>query len=156
MTATSAPASILLVEDSPDDVLLTEEALRRGRMARGLRVVSDGEAALDFLYRRGKYAGEARPDLVLLDLNLPRMNGMEVLEHMKKSAELRTVPVVALTSSTAERDVLQAYDNYVSAYVTKPLDVDEYIRAVRAVEDFYLGTVRLPDAFGSEPYALPF
>lgn len=156
MTATSAPASILLVEDSPDDVLLTEEALRRGRKANGLRVVCDGEAALDFLFRRGKYANEARPDLVLLDLNLPRMDGMEVLEQMKNSPELRTVPVVALTTSTAERDLLRAYDSYVNAYVTKPLDVDEFIRTVRAVEDFYLRTVRLPKTPDSDSYALPF
>lgn len=156
MTATSAPATILLVEDSPDDVLLTEEALRRGRKANGLRVVWNGEAALDFLHRRGKYASEARPDLVLLDLNLPRMDGMEVLEHMKNSPALRSVPVVALTTSTAERDVRRAYDGYVNAYVTKPLDVDEFIRTVRSVEDFYLRTVRLPNAPGSRPYALPF
>jgi len=156
MTATSAPASILLVEDSPDDVLLTEEALRRGRMARGLRVVRDGEAALDFLYRRGEYANETRPDLVLLDLNLPRMDGLEVLEQMKKSRELRCVPVVALTTSIAERDVLRAYDNYVNAYVTKPLDIDEFIRIVRSVEDFYLRTVRLPKTHGSDSYELPF
>jgi two-component system response regulator len=156
MTATAAPASILLVEDSPDDVLLTEEALRRGRMARGLRVVRDGETALEFLYRRGEYANEARPDLVLLDLNLPRMDGLEVLEQMKKSRELRSVPVVALTTSIAERDVLRAYDNYVNAYVTKPLDIDEFIRVVRSVEDFYLRTVRLPKPHGSDPHNLQF
>ena len=125
-------------------------------MAKGLRVVWDGETALDFLYRRGKYANEARPDLVLLDLNLPRMDGMEVLEQMKSSRELRTVPVVALTTSTAERDVLRAYDNYVNAYVTKPLDVDEFIRTVRSVEDFFLRTVRLPKPPGSDSYVLPF
>ena len=156
MTATSAPANILLVEDSPDDVLLTEEALRRGRMARGLRVVRDGETALDFLYRRGEYANETRPDLVLLDLNLPRMDGLEVLEQMKKSPDLRSVPVVALTTSIAERDVLRAYDNYVNAYVTKPLDIDEFIRIVRAVEDFYLRTVRLPKPPGSDSHELHF
>jgi two-component system response regulator len=152
---TTAPATILLVEDSPDDVLLTEEALRRGRRANGLRVVWDGETALDFLHQRGKYANEARPDLVLLDLNLPRMDGMEVLEQMKSSPELRTVPVVALTTSTSERDVLRAYDNYVNAYVTKPLDVDEFIRTVRSVEDFYLRTVRMPRTSDSIPYVLP-
>jgi CheY-like chemotaxis protein len=150
MTATSAPATILLVEDSPDDVLLTEEALRRGRKATGLRVVSDGETALDFLHRRGKYADEALPDLVLLDLNLPRMDGMEVLEKMRSSWELCAVPVVALTTSTAERDVLRAYDNYVNAYVTKPLDVDEFIRTVRSIEDFYLRNMRVPQAPGSD------
>lgn len=152
---TTAPATILLVEDSPDDVLLTEEALRRGRRANGLRVVWDGETALDFLHKRGKYANEARPDLVLLDLNLPRMDGMEVLEQMKNSPDLRTVPVVMLTTSTAERDVLRAYDNYVNAYVTKPLDVDEFIRTVRSVEDFYLRTVRMPRTSDSTPDMLP-
>jgi CheY-like chemotaxis protein len=154
MRATLAPARILLVEDSPDDVLLTEEALRHGRMAKGLRVVSDGEAALDFLYRRGKYANEARPDLVLLDLNLPKMDGLEVLEEMKSSWELRTIPVVALTTSTAELDLQRAYGSYVNAYVTKPLGLDEFIRTVRSVEDFYLRTVRLPKAPDSESYAL--
>jgi CheY-like chemotaxis protein len=156
MRATLAPARILLVEDSPDDVLLTEEALRRGRMAKGLRVVSDGEEALDFLYRRGKYANEARPDLVLLDLNLPKMDGMEVLEEMKSSWELRTIPVVALTTSTAELDLQRAYGSYVNAYVTKPLGLDEFIRTVRSVEDFYLSTVQLPQTPGWDPSELSF
>jgi chemotaxis family two-component system response regulator Rcp1 len=144
MRGTLAPVKILLVEDSPDDVLLTEEALRHGRMANGLRVVGDGEAAMDYLQQRGEYANEALPDLVLLDLNLPKMDGMEVLAELKKSPELRTVPVVVLTTSTAERDVLRAYDSHVNAYVTKPLEVDEFVRVVRSVEDFYLKTVRLP------------
>ena len=155
MTAPWAPGRILLVEDSPDDVLMTEEALRRGRMAHGLRVVGDGEAALDFLHRRGEYAHEARPDLVLLDLNLPRMDGMEVLERMKSSREFRTLPVVALTSSTAEQDLLRAYDNRVNAYVSKPLDVDEFVRTVRSIEHFYLRTVRLPQPPSPVLGALP-
>ena len=144
MRSMLAPIKILLVEDSPDDVLLTEEALRHGRMANGMKVVRDGEEALDFLHQRGKFATELRPDLVLLDLNLPKMDGLEVLEEMKKSPRLRTLPVVALTTSTAERDVLRAYDKHVNAYVTKPLDVAEFIRAVRAIEAFFLETVRLP------------
>ena len=135
---------ILLVEDSPDDVLLTEEALRHGRMANGLRVVRDGEEALDFLHQRGKHAAEPRPDLVLLDLNLPKLNGLEVLKEMKQTARLRTLPVVVLTTSTVERDVLHAYDRHVNAYVTKPLNVDEFIGVVRSIERFFLETVRLP------------
>lgn len=144
MRSMLTPIKILLVEDSPDDVILTEEALRHGRMATGLRVVHDGEEALDYLHRRGKHAAAPRPDLVLLDLNLPKMDGLEVLEEMKQSARLRTLPVVALTTSTAERDVLRAYDKHVNAYVNKPLDVDEFIRTVRSIEQFYLKTVRLP------------
>jgi two-component system response regulator len=144
MKSVLTPMKVLLVEDSPDDVLLTEEALRHGKMAKGLRVVRDGEEALDFLHRRGKYKAEPRPDLVLLDLTLPKMGGMEVLEEMKQSPRLRTMPVVALTTSTAERDVLRAYDNHVNAYVNKPLDVDTFIRVVRSIEEFYLKTVRLP------------
>ena len=144
MKSMLTPIKVLLVEDSPDDILLTEEALRHGKMAKGLRIVRDGEDALDFLHRRGKHAAEPRPDLVLLDLNLPKMSGLEVLQEMKRSPRLRTVPVVVLTSSTTERDVLHAYDRHVNAYVNKPLDVDEFIRTVHAIEEFYLKTVRLP------------
>ena len=148
--------SILLVEDSANDVLLTEEALRHGKMARSLHVVSDGEAALDFLHGRGRYENAARPDLVLLDLNLPRMGGIEVLEDMKRSPELRTIPVVALTTSDAEGDVLKAYHRHINAYVTKPLDVNEFIQTVRSVEEFFLKTARRPRLrFGFDPLALP-
>ncbi len=144
MTSALAPIKVLLVEDSPDDVLLTEEALRHGRMAKGLRVVRDGEEALDFLHRRGRYRAAPRPDLVLLDLHLPKMDGLEVLEEMKQSPRLRMLPVVAFTSSTAEREVLRAYDSHVNAFINKPLDVDGFIRTVRAIEEFYIKTVRLP------------
>jgi CheY-like chemotaxis protein len=144
MTATLDHPSILLVEDSPNDVLITEEALRHGRRARSLRVVWDGEAALDFLHRRGKYADERRPDLVLLDLNVPKVHGLDVLEEIRRTPELASVPVVALTSSNAEHDVVRAYDAHVNAYVTKPLDLDEFINAIRRVEEFFLKIVRRP------------
>jgi CheY-like chemotaxis protein len=144
MRSMLTPIKILLVEDNPDDILLTEEALRHGRMANGLKVVRNGEDALDFLHQRGRFKTESRPDLVLLDLGLPKMDGHEVLKELKQSPRLRTLPVVALTALTTERDVLRAYDRHVNAFVTKSLDVNEFIRTVRAIEEFYLQTVRLP------------
>jgi two-component system, chemotaxis family, response regulator Rcp1 len=140
------PAQILLVEDSPGDVRLTREAMRDARMANELHVVGDGEAALDFLHRRGPYADTPRPDIVLLDLNLPRKDGREVLEEMKADDELRRIPVIVLTTSAAERDVLRSYDLHVNAFVTKPLDLDGFVQVVRSIESFWLSIVRLPTA----------
>ena len=137
------PIRILLVEDSDDDVLLTRKALRSAKVANELHVETDGEAALHYL--RGGAGDEAhRPDLVLLDLNLPRMDGREVLEEIKRHPTLRTVPVIVLTTSSEERDILRAYDAHVNAYVTKPLDFGSFIEAVRSIEDFWLRIVKLP------------
>ncbi len=135
------PVQILLVEDSSDDVLLTRKALLRARIANELHVASDGEQAMRFL--RDEHAGP-RPDLVLLDLNLPGMDGREVLEEIKRDPALRQIPVVVLTTSAEERDVVRAYDAHVNAYVTKPLSFDDFIEAVRSIENFWLRLVKFP------------
>jgi chemotaxis family two-component system response regulator Rcp1 len=140
------PAQILLVEDSPGDIRLTREALRDAKIANELQVVGDGEAALDFLHQRGPYADMPRPDIVLLDLNLPRKDGREVLQEMKADEELRRIPVIVLTTSVAEGDVLRSYDLHVNAFVTKPLDLAGFVQVVRSIESFWLSIVRLPTA----------
>jgi len=138
------PIQILLVEDNPGDVRLTQEALRDARLSNDLHFVGDGEAAMAFLRNEGSYADSPRPDLVLLDLNLPRKSGGEVLAEIKADPDLRRLPVVVLTTSAAERDILHAYDHHVNAYVTKPVDFADFMEAVRSVEDFWLTVVRLP------------
>lgn len=138
------PIEILLVEDNPGDVRLTREALKEGKVLNHLHVVEDGEDAVRFLRREGEFDGAVRPDLVLLDLNLPRKSGHEVLEEIKTDTDLRRIPVVVLTSSEAETDIARSYDRYANAYITKPVDLDQFISVVRAVEDFWLEVVRLP------------
>lgn len=138
------PVNILLVEDSPGDVRLTKEILADTRMANEIHVVNDGEAAMAFLRRRGEHTDAPRPDLVLLDLNLPRKDGREVLQEMKNDETLRRIPVIVLTTSAAERDVLRSYDLHVNCYITKPIDLDEFITVVRSIEGFWLSVVRLP------------
>lgn len=140
----SEPVEILLVEDNPGDVRLTREALREGRMPTRLSVVGDGEEAPDFLHRRGRHAAAPRPDLILLDLNLPRMDGREVLAAIKSDDALRRIPVVVLTSSLAEPDVLASYQLSANCYVAKPVDYEQFIRVVRAIEEFWLTVARLP------------
>jgi len=135
---------ILMVEDNPGDVRLTREAFKDGRVWNHLHVVEDGIAALDFLYRRPPHAQAPRPDVVLLDLNLPRMDGREVLSVIKNDPDLRIIPVVVLTTSQAEEDVLRAYRLNANCYVTKPVDLEQFIRIVQAIEDFWLTVVRLP------------
>jgi CheY-like chemotaxis protein len=138
------PIEILLVEDNPGDVRLTREALRDGKVSNNLHVAVDGVEALAFLRRSGKYLGAPRPDLILLDLNLPRMSGREVLEQIKEDPELRTIPVVVLTTSQAEQDIVKAYELNANCYVTKPVDLDQFITVVKSIEDFWLTIVRLP------------
>lgn len=138
------PAQILLVEDNPGDVRLTEEAFKQGRIDNDLHVVSDGNEALNFLYQRGKYEAAPRPDLILLDLNLPRKDGEDVLEELKGDSELRSIPVIVLTSSRAEEDVVRSYELHANAYLTKPVDPDDFIETVRAFEKFWFSVVRLP------------
>ncbi|HVS40022.1 MAG TPA: response regulator [Gemmataceae bacterium] len=138
------PVEILLVEDNPGDVRLMREALHEGKMHNRLSVVEDGVEALAFLRQEGKYTGVPRPGLILLDLSLPRKNGHEVLVEIKRDAELKRIPVCVVTSSAAERDVLDAYNNHVNCYLTKPADLKQFITVVRSVEEFWLSLVKLP------------
>jgi chemotaxis family two-component system response regulator Rcp1 len=137
---------ILLVEDNVDEADLTMEVLREGRVRNRVHWVEDGEEALAFLRRQGRHAGAPRPDLVLLDLHLPRLDGLEVLAQIKQHPEWKRIPVVMMTSSTDEKDVLSAYSQHVNCFVTKPLDLDKFMEAVRSIEDFWLTIVRLPAA----------
>lgn len=144
MNAAPVPLQILLVEDSPEDVLMVREALRDGRVLNELTVVTDGEAATEYLAARAPYEDRARPDVVLLDLNLPKKDGREVLEDIKADPDLRRIPVIVLTTSDEEKDILLAYDSLVNAYVTKPVGLDGFLAAMRSFEDFWLTLVRLP------------
>jgi CheY-like chemotaxis protein len=144
MTDLLRPIEVLLVEDDPGDVLLTREAFADNKVKNNFNVVSDGEQAIEYLLRRGEYAGARRPDLVLLDLNLPRKDGREVLREIKDDPELRAIPVVVLTTSKAEEDILHSYDLHANAYVTKPVDFDRFISIVRQIDDFFVTVVRLP------------
>ncbi len=135
---------VLLVEDNPGDVYLIREAFREGKIQNELIVAEDGEQAMDALRARGKYDGIDAPDLVLLDLNLPKKDGREVLEEVKNDPELRDIPVIVLTTSDAEQDVWRAYELHCNCYLTKPLEMDEFLRKIRAMEQFWLTIVRLP------------
>lgn len=141
---TGRPIEILLVEDNPGDVRLTREALKDAKVSNTLHVIEDGAAALDYLYRRGPYSNAARPDLILLDLNLPKKNGREVLQEIKQDAQLKVIPVVILTSSQAEEDILGAYSQHANCYITKPVDFAQLTKIVRTIEDFWLTIVTLP------------
>ncbi|MBO2449118.1 response regulator [Actinomadura barringtoniae] len=144
MIETPRPIEVLLVEDDPGDVLLTTEAFEHNKVKNNLHVVNDGEQAMAFLRREDKYADSPRPDLILLDLNLPRKDGREVLEEIKGDAELRSVPVVVLTTSEADEDILRSYNLHANAYVTKPVDFDQFIQVVRQIDDFFVTVVKLP------------
>ena len=135
---------ILLVEDNVGDVRLTKEALSEAKIPNRLHVAHDGVAALKFLRKEEPYSESPQPDLVLLDLNLPRKSGLEVLAHIKQDPVLRTIPVIILTSSNAESDVLKSYDNHANAYITKPVELEKYFTIVERIDDFWLATVRLP------------
>jgi two-component system, chemotaxis family, response regulator Rcp1 len=135
---------ILLVEDSPGDVRLTREALRDAKIKNNLHVVEDGVEAMAFLRREGKYAGVPRPDLILLDLNLPRKSGREVLTEVKSDPVLRTIPVVVLTTSADEQDIVRSYQHHANCYITKPVDLEQFLTVVSSIEDFWLSIVRLP------------
>jgi len=138
------PIEILLVEDNPGDVRLTKEALKDAKVINNLHVAGDGIEALDFLKRQGKYPGAIRPDLILLDLNLPRKDGREVLGEIKADPGLRQIPVVILTTSKAEEDILRTYDLHANCYITKPVDLEKFIEVISAIEDFWLSIVKLP------------
>jgi CheY-like chemotaxis protein len=135
---------LLLVEDNPGDVRLTQEALRETTIPVHLNVATDGVEAVDFLYRRGKYRDAPRPELILLDLNLPRKSGREVLSEIKADPSLRSIPVVVMTTSTAEQDINKAYSLNANCYITKPLDLDQFLSVIRSIEDFWLTRATLP------------
>ena len=139
-----SPIEILLVEDNPGDVRLTREALKEGKVRNHLSVAEDGAKAIEFLFRRGSYADAPRPDLILLDLNLPKKDGRQVLAEIKADASLRSIPVVVLTTSQADEDVVNAYDLHVNCYITKPIDLSQFLNVVKAIEDFWLTIVKLP------------
>jgi CheY-like chemotaxis protein len=138
------PIEILLVEDNPGDVRLTIEGLNEGKVRNNLHVARDGVEALAFLRRDGQFADAVRPDLILLDLNLPRKDGREVLSDIKSDPDLKTIPVVVLTTSRAEQDVLHSYELQANCYITKPVDLEQFITVVKSIEDFWLTIVTLP------------
>ena len=135
---------ILLIEDNPGDVLLTREALRDGRFKTNLNVVGDGAAAIEFLEQKGAYANAPRPDMILLDLNLPRLSGLEVLDRIKGHQQWRVIPIIMLTTSESAQDIYDAYERHVNCYITKPLSFDPFMVVVRRIEEFWLSTARLP------------
>jgi len=139
------PIELLLVEDSEPDVRLTVEALHEAKVKNRLSVVEDGVEAMDFLHRRGGYEEAPRPDLIFLDLNLPRKDGRQVLSEIKSDPSLRRIPVVILTTSKDEEDVLQSYDQHANCYITKPVDFNRFLEVVKSIEDFWLTVVRLPE-----------
>jgi two-component system, chemotaxis family, response regulator Rcp1 len=138
------PLEILLVEDNPGDVRLTREAMKEGKVPNQLNVVMDGVEAMAYLRTEGKYKDATRPDLVLLDLNLPKKNGREVLQEIKEDPDLKRIPVVVLTISKNEQDILRSYDLHANCYITKPVDLEQFISVVKAVEDFWFTVVKLP------------
>jgi CheY-like chemotaxis protein len=140
----NSPIEVLLVEDDPGDVLMTKEAFAEHKLRNRLNVVSDGDAALSYLRREGEYADMSTPDLILLDLNLPRRDGREVLEEIKKDEHLCQIPVVVLTTSRADEDILRSYQLHANAYVTKPVDFDRFISVVRQIDEFFVSVVKLP------------
>lgn len=137
------PIHILLVEDNEGDILLTREALEEARVLTKLSVVRDGKEAMDFLNRQGKYLTSEMPDLLLLDVNLPKKNGHEVLQYIKGSNGLKHIPVIMLTTSSSPKDVNEAYNNYVNCFITKPIDVNDFIRVIASIENFWISIVKL-------------
>ena len=143
------PIEILLVEDSPGDVRLTREAFKDARVLVNLHVAGDGEEAMAFLKREGKYSSKPRPDIILLDLNLPKKDGRAVLAEIKEDPKLQTIPVVILTTSASEADVLKSYSLHANCYITKPVDLDGFLKVVKSIDGFWLSVVRLPTGIPS-------
>jgi two-component system, chemotaxis family, response regulator Rcp1 len=139
------PIELLLVEDSPGDVRLTREAFKESRVLNHLHVVKDGVEAIAFLRKEGQYANVVRPDLILLDLNLPKKNGQEVLAEIKEDPGLKRIPVVILTVSKAEEDILRSYNLHANCFITKPVELDQFLTAIKGIENFWLAIVKLPD-----------
>jgi len=142
--ASAKTAEILLIEDNLGDIRLIKEAFKEGKIVNRISVVEDGEAAMAFLRGEDPYAGAARPDLILLDLNLPKKDGREVLAEIKADEDLKRIPVVILTTSQAEEDILRTYDLHANCYVTKPVDLEQFLTVVRSIEDYWLAIVKLP------------
>jgi two-component system response regulator len=140
----AAPIEVLLIEDSPGDVRLTREALKDAKVHIRLSVVSDGVEAMAFLERQGEFTDAPRPDLILLDLNLPKKDGREVLKDIKESATLGSIPVVILTTSASEADILKSYRLHANCYITKPVDLDGFLKVVNSIDNFWLSVVKLP------------
>jgi chemotaxis family two-component system response regulator Rcp1 len=139
------PIEILLVEDNPGDARLAKEALKESKLINNLSIAEDGVEAMDFLYKKGKYADMPRPDLIILDLNLPKKDGREVLEEIKTNDDLKRIPVVILTISKAEEDILKTYNLHANCFISKPIDLDQFIKVVKSIEDFWLTIVKLPN-----------
>ncbi len=140
----TVPINILLVEDNPGDIRLTQEAFKDGHIENVLHVVTDGEEAMHYLKRQGDFSKAERPDLILLDLNLPRKDGREVLAEIKADEELKCIPVIILTTSSAEQDIMNTYSHHANCYIMKPVDFDQFINVIRTIEDFWLSIVKLP------------
>jgi CheY-like chemotaxis protein len=138
------PIEVLLVEDDEGDVLMTREALAEGKVLNRLNVVNDGVEAVEYLRQEGTYSDASRPDLILLDLNLPKKDGRQVLEEVKEDENLRRIPVIVLTTSAADEDILRSYNLHANAYVTKPVDFDRFVEVIRQIDDFFISVVRLP------------
>jgi chemotaxis family two-component system response regulator Rcp1 len=138
------PVNILLIEDNEGDIRLAQEALKDGKVANDLQVVTDGQEALDYLNNRGQYTDAIRPDFILLDLNLPKINGIEVLEKVKADVELKKIPVIVLTTSEREQDILSAYNLQADCYIKKPVTIDKFLEVVQVLEDFWISIVKIP------------
>ena len=138
------PIDILLVEDNPADIELTRIAFKEARVANVLHVAEDGQEALDYVFKRPPYENSKTPDIILLDINLPQLNGIQVLESLKTDAKYRTIPIIMLTSSSAERDVLSSYSHHANSYITKPVSFDKFLDVARQIEEFWLTVVKLP------------
>jgi len=143
------PIEILLVEDNPADIRLAKEALRDGKVMNNLSVVTDGVEALNFMSQTGKYSDAPLPELILLDLNLPKKNGLEVLQSLKADPELKKIPVVILTTSKAEEDIVKGYNLYANCYITKPIDLKQFLEIIKTIETFWLSVVSLPSMAGN-------
>jgi CheY-like chemotaxis protein len=144
LTPAAKAIDILLIEDDPGDELLTREVLERNKFQNTLHVARDGQEGLDYMYRRGKYQDAPQPDLILLDLNLPKYDGRQLLERFKSDPDLCHIPIVVLTTSAADEDILRSYQLHANAYVTKPVDLHQFMRAVRQIDEFFMQVVRLP------------
>jgi CheY-like chemotaxis protein len=144
MTPAGRPIEVLLIEDDPGDVLITREAFEHHKIHNTLSVARDGQEGLDYLYQRGSYEGATRPDLILLDLNLPKYNGHQLLEKIKSDPDLCLIPVVVLTTSAAEEDILRSYRLHANAYVTKPVGFEQFMNVIRQIDEFFVQVVRLP------------